>query len=476
MTTMTSFSSVLAMAILALLMVTNAGAALFIWPKDYVLSNTATLPQRPAVEGTFRIALDSSGNSITSPNANCALGFLDHNNSGNFTLSIVFIPFFSSPKGTEIWSANRNKPVGEKARVLRNTQGDLVLLDSDGTAVWSSGGSAESMDLGETGNWVLYNTSNSNLTNQGEDATVWSSWEHPTNTLMIGQIFRSGQKLVSNASPTDSSQGRFSLAAEKGGLVLYADSPQSSLPYWVWAFPGLSYQYIKNPCTSGSVISQAVYSANLIALGNIGNATVNNGSSSSCSPTAYSDTLPFHRFKGESRLRFVRLDSDGNLRAYMATPIRGIIGSNPQEWAVDYELFPSCFNCSLPSVCGPYGVCSNGQCSCPAAMFTMREAFQPEAGCSPPRPLNLNCSGKQKMVEVKGVDYYSNNYLSFSAATPSTSEQCKDSCLSKCDCVAAFFRSDLGSCLLTLERVDSMQLVAPNRRTIYTAFLKVQTS
>ncbi|GLJ09434.1 hypothetical protein SUGI_0109720 [Cryptomeria japonica] len=455
--------------------------ALFTWPKDYVLSNMATLPQRSVLDGNFRIAVDKSGKHITSPNGDCALGFLDHNNSGKFTLSIIFNPFFaspSSPKGTEIWSANRNNPVGENSRVVRNSQGHLALLDSHGTSVWSSGGSVESMDLGETGNWVLYNTTNSDLAK--ENTTVWFSWQHPTNTLMIGQIFRTGQKLVSNASPTNSSEGRFSLVAEKGGVVLYS-SPHS-LPYWAWPFPGLSYQYIKNPCTSGSgsFMVQIVFAADLISMGNIGDAKVgekpnNSSNGSSCFPTADSDTLPFHTFQGESRLRFLRLDSDGNLRAYMAKPIRGIMGSNPQVWTSDYELFPSCFNCSLPSVCGPYGVCSNGQCSCPAAMFTMREPFQPDAGCSTQRPLNLACRGTkgQQMVEVKGLDYYPNNFLASDASTASTAQQCKDLCLSKCACVASFFRSDLRTCLLTFDSVDSLQLVSADRRASYTAFLKV---
>ncbi|GLJ09444.1 hypothetical protein SUGI_0109850 [Cryptomeria japonica] len=459
----------------------DRGAALFIWPPGHVLSNTVALPQRSALEGNFRIAVDKSGNHITSPNGDCALGFLDHNNSGKFTLSIIFNPSFaspSSPKGTEIWSANRNNPVGENSTVVRNAHGQLALLDSYGTAVWSSAGSVESMDLGETGNWVLYNTTDSDLAK--ESRTVWSSWQHPTNTLMMGQIFRTGQKLVSNASPTNSSEGRFSLVAEKGGVVLYS-SPHS-LPYWALSFPGLSYQYIKSPCTSGSgsFMVQLVYAGDLIFMGNIGDAKVgerpnNSSNGPSCFPTADSDTLPFHTFQGESRMRFLRLDSDGNLRAYMAKPIRGIMGSNPQEWAADYELFPSCFNCSLPSVCGPYGVCSNGQCSCPAAMFTMREPFQPDAGCSPQHPLNLACSGTkgQQMVEVKGLDYYPSNFLASNASTTSTAQQCKDLCISKCSCVASFFRSDLLTCLMTFDNVDSLQFVTADRRASYTAFLKV---
>lgn len=455
----------------------GANAAPFLWPKGYVLSNTPALQQREAMEGTFRVAVDSQGKTIAS--GNYALGFLDHNNSGKFTLSIVFSPFSSSPKGTEFWSANRNRPVGEKARLVRTGKaGILVLLDSDGTQVWSSGNSVESMELFENGNWNLYNTTNVNAQNLAS-YTVWYSWQHPTNTLTIGQILRTGQKLVSNASPTNPSEGDFSLVVEKGGVVLYKDN----LPYWVWGFPGLSYEFIKNPCiNSGTLIAQVVYAGNLFGLNNIGSASATGSSGNknlSCSPTSFSDTLPFGTFRSgdQSSLRFVRLDSDGNLRAYVALPMRGILGGDPLVWTVDYELFPSCFNCSLPSVCGAYGVCSNGQCSCPApALFEMKEQFQPDAGCSPRLPLNLNCRGKQEMVEVKGVDYYPTKFF-VDHKTSTSSASCQALCLSNCTCVAAFFSSGSASssCFLAFNSLDSLHVVTdPNRRVLHTAFLKVQ--
>ena len=161
----------------------------------------------------------------------------------------------------------------------------LVLLDSDGTQVWSSDNSVELMELVENGIWNLYNTTNVNAQNLVA-YTIWFSWQHPTNTMMIGKILLSMQKLASNASPNNHSEGCFSLVAEKGGLVLYNDNLQ---PYWVWYFQGLSYEYIKNPCiNSGTLIAQVVYTSNLFALGNIGSASTassygNKNSSSSSS-------------------------------------------------------------------------------------------------------------------------------------------------------------------------------------------------
>ena len=164
----------------------------------------------------------------------------------------------------------------------------LVLLDSDGTQVWSSDNSVESMELVENGNWNLYNTTNVNSRNL-DAYTIWFSWQHPTNTLTIGQILLSMQKLANNASPNNHFARRFSLVEEKGGLVIYNDNLH---PYWVWDFQGLSYEYIKNPCiNSVTLTAQVVYTSNLFALGNIGSALTassygNKNSSSSSSSSS----------------------------------------------------------------------------------------------------------------------------------------------------------------------------------------------
>jgi len=91
----------LSMEVVVFILVPPLGtnATPILWRKGYVLSNTLTLRQREFMEGTFTVAVDSQGKTITGENY--ALGFLDHNNSGKFTLPIIFSPFSSSPKGTE---------------------------------------------------------------------------------------------------------------------------------------------------------------------------------------------------------------------------------------------------------------------------------------------------------------------------------------------------------------------------------------
>ncbi|KAK3405163.1 hypothetical protein EUGRSUZ_K01414 [Eucalyptus grandis] len=63
-------------------------------------------------------------------------------------------------------------------------QGDLTLKDGDSSVMWSTqtyGKSVVGMNLTDTGNLVLFDKNN---------AAVWQSFDHPTDTLLLGQKLR----------------------------------------------------------------------------------------------------------------------------------------------------------------------------------------------------------------------------------------------------------------------------------------------
>ncbi|KAF5929881.1 hypothetical protein HYC85_000122 [Camellia sinensis] len=96
-----------------------------------------------------------------------------------------------------IWSANWDRPVRINATLQFTEYGDLIFEDSDGTFVWSTNTSRKSvfgLKLTESGNLVLID---------GHDATVWQSFDHPTDTLLIGQTLVPGQKLTSSTSASN---------------------------------------------------------------------------------------------------------------------------------------------------------------------------------------------------------------------------------------------------------------------------------
>jgi len=124
-----------------------------------------------------------------------------------------------------VWTANRYRPVKENASVQFNKDGNLVLRDFDGSLVWStttSGSSVVGMNLAETGNLILFNM-------MGK--TVWESFAHPTDTILIGQSLWQGKRLSSTFSETNSTQGQFYLTLLDNGLYAFIDEDPPQFYY-----------------------------------------------------------------------------------------------------------------------------------------------------------------------------------------------------------------------------------------------------
>lgn len=124
-----------------------------------------------------------------------------------------------------VWTANRNdQPVSRNA----TTDGRLILLKTQGqeesiAEAFQSASSASKLD---SGNFVLYNF---------DSKIIWQSFNFPTDTLLSGQQLQAGKVLISSASKTDHSTGRFQLIMQQdGNLVQYPIGiPDSSgSAYW----------------------------------------------------------------------------------------------------------------------------------------------------------------------------------------------------------------------------------------------------
>ncbi|OMO57185.1 hypothetical protein CCACVL1_25925 [Corchorus capsularis] len=120
--------------------------------------------------------------------------------SSNNTFSISFIPSPSSSNsflaaitfagGVPVWTAGGGAAVdsGGSLRLLSN--GALHLINGSGAVVWDSGTANQgvsSASLEESGELLLSNGT----------ATVWSSFDHPTDTIVPDQNFTSGGVLKS---------------------------------------------------------------------------------------------------------------------------------------------------------------------------------------------------------------------------------------------------------------------------------------
>ncbi|XP_058219444.1 EP1-like glycoprotein 4 [Rhododendron vialii] len=174
-----------------------------------------------------------------------------------------------------VWSANRDRPVKVNATLKLTGNGDLILEDADGDMVWSTntrGKSVAGLRFTEFGNLDLFDSNN---------ATVWQSFDHPTDSLLIGQklVSNSGQKLIARASSSNFSPGLYSLSVQNGLLFGYME-----------ANPPVEYYKSTLEANPNSINSEKAY------------VVFNNGSFNG------------QNFDLASTAQFMRLEPDGHLK------------------------------------------------------------------------------------------------------------------------------------------------------------------
>lgn len=315
-----------------------------------------------------------------------------------------------------VWSANRNSQVKLNATLQLTSQGDLVLRDADGTLAWSTGTAGKSvagLNLTELGNLVLFDARNS---------VVWQSFDHPTDVLVPGQVLVSGQNLTASSSPTNWTEGGlFSVSMTSQGIVA---SIRTSDP------PQVYYDNLINTRKQNQEPSYAKFQNGSLQL------YINN-----VEPSQPDTSI---RVPQATSAQFMKLGSDGHLRVF--------------EWGTRWGEVADVFTgflglCNYPMVCGVYGVCSNGQCSCPRSGFNEvyywpRDNRRPDLGCFEVNALDCDASNNHSFLDLEDVTYFE-----FVADIRDTNmDTCKEACLRNCSCRAAIFRygrnSSAGDCYL----------------------------
>ncbi|OEL35127.1 hypothetical protein BAE44_0003851 [Dichanthelium oligosanthes] len=298
-----------------------------------------------------------------------------------------------------VWSANRAKPVGEGATAQFTASGDLVLKAADGAVVWSAGTagwSVAGMSINSDGNLVMYD---------GSNKTVWQSFDHPTDALLVGQSLRQGARLTANTSAVNWSESRIYLTVADDGFSAYVDAkpPQR---YYHLGFSKIAGAYAKYANGSLTVFAPPAAPLTTIQLPTVGAGT----------------------------LQYMRLEYDGHLRLYEW---------NPAGWAPVFDvlrLFPD--DCAFPTVCGAYGVCTDMQCSCPdAANFRPVDFRRPNRGCVP-AAAPVSCATPrraQRLLSLPGLAYFNDHDTSLRKLERVSEDACKKACLDDCKCMAAQF-------------------------------------
>ncbi|CAN4096326.1 unnamed protein product [Withania somnifera] len=343
-----------------------------------------------------------------SPSGEFAFGFQRiGNGSSGFLLTIGFNKL---KEKTVVWSANRNNIVAEGSKVQLSTDGRLVLTDPNGKEIWArnsrSAGPAYGAML-DTGNFVLATSSS---------ATLWQSFDEPTDTILPGQILEQRSRLVSSFSGTNASSGRFELFLD-GDLALYTikrplDATNSA--YWSTATSGSGNKLIFNQ--SGIIYLQAENGTRLKLISS------SNEANSRASQLYQRATLEY----------------DGVFRHYVYP--KSSSSGRPMAWST-LSGVPDNICSNLPQqlqtggvACGFNSLCSMGtdrrpRCDCPPG-YILNDPNDKLGSC------NVEAF---TIYEMLSTNWFGSDYELYEDVTE---DWCKQNCLRDCYCVVAVYNPD----------------------------------
>ncbi|PKA58446.1 G-type lectin S-receptor-like serine/threonine-protein kinase [Apostasia shenzhenica] len=337
----------------------------------------------------------------SSPNNTFSVSFVSE--AGNPSL---FLAVISYDGGVPTWTAGAIDSGGFLELLLN---GNLLLSNGSGTAVWESGTADRGISaafLDELGNLKL---------TMGDSSVVWQSFDNPTDTIVESQSFGFGKVLRS---------GPYSFTVlNTGNLTLIWNN---SITYF-------------NKGLNSSFNSNHTLDSPTITLQSNGILTLFDDSLPSSVSLAFSSDF------GESgdMLRFIRLDRDGNLRAYSV--LRGVGGAVDRWSAISDQ-------CQVFGWCGNMGICSYNDsspvCACPSENFELVDPNDSTMGCKRKTDIQ-NCVGNSTMLQLDNTQ--------FLTYPPDISTEqffvgitaCRLNCLSGGSCVASTSLADgSGLCYL----------------------------
>ncbi|XP_068648001.1 G-type lectin S-receptor-like serine/threonine-protein kinase SD2-5 [Aristolochia californica] len=374
----------------------------------------------PFFEGAQMNWIDNQGLFLLANNKNFAFGFTT--TRADVTLFMLVVVHTGSSR--IVWTANRDSPIENSDKFVFDNDGN-VYLRSGSEIVWStntSGKGVTAMELQDSGNLVLLNN---------DSLPLWQSFGNPTDTLLSGQNFTAGMKLVSSPNANGLS---YHLQITSGDFVFYANfkPPQ---PYWSMQKDG---RRITNKI-GGEIYSTALDSNTLRAY---------DKSLNLLWQFIFSDT-------SDPNVTWAAvLGSDGVFSFFNLQNGRPV---GPESTRIPQD------SCHTPEPCDPYYIChSDNRCQCPAVLSSFN--------CKP--NIGSQCSTKDEVELVSvgdGLEYFATGFVP--PVAKSNLSSCKSLCMNNCSCHSLFFEEKSGNCFLFSE-IGSLQQ-SENGSTAYKAFIKV---
>ncbi|XP_042499445.1 G-type lectin S-receptor-like serine/threonine-protein kinase SD2-5 [Macadamia integrifolia] len=360
----------------------------------------------PGFQGSQMNYVDKKGMFLFSNNSQFAFGFFTTQNITSFLLVVLHT---SSSK--VVWTANRGSPVRNSDKFKFANNGNAY-LEMGGRVIWSTdteGKGVTVMKLQDTGNLVLL----------GNDSKpLWQSFSYPTDTLLSGQDFLEGMKLVSNPSLNNLS---CYLEISSGDLILNAGFPTPQ-PYW-----SMSKEIRKTVNKVGGEVKSASMSSN---------------------------SWKFYDKNQVLLWQFIFSDhTDPNITWAAVLGSQGLISfynlQNGGSTIAEPTAIPQ-DSCSTPEPCDPYYICySNKKCHCPAVL-----ASRPNCAPGIDSPCNSSNGPLELALAGDRLDYSALGFVP--PSSKSDLSGCKNACLSNCSCLALFFDKSAGQCFL-FDQIGSLQ-------------------
>lgn len=314
-----------------------------------------------------------------------------------------------------IWIANRNHPISDSDKLYLTTKGlaiNSTYNSSTASVVWSTEGLSPSsqvsaMELRDSGNLVLLDRNN---------VSLWESFDHPTDTIVMGQSLAVGTSVECYNAENDRSVGDYRLVVTGGDAVLQ----WNGMSYWKLSMEPKGSQDSKVP-----VSFLALNDTGLFLLG------------SDRSTVVIKLTL------GPADFRVAKLGFDGKFS------VRKFVDEN---WV--QEFVSPADECQIPLSCNKMGLCTSGRCSCPPNFHGDPLS---KSGCTPTDAslaLPSGCSnGKELNSSVfyvnlgSELDYFANGFMA-PAKRDINLLACQDLCTRNCSCLGIFYGNSSGSCYL----------------------------
>ncbi|KAK1626111.1 hypothetical protein QYE76_000426 [Lolium multiflorum] len=404
----------------------------------------------PPYNLTYFHFIDTNGVFLRSPNATFAAAvYTPASDTSGDTQTLFFFSVIHDASRTPVWTATDGATIVQSI-VLSLTASGLALSDpADLSAppAWSTPANlaapVAAMRLLDTGQLTLLDAAN---------ATLWSSFDAPTDTLLPGQTLPVGVPLTGTVSDQDLSRGAYRLILTTTDALLQwrtttstnSSSDGGFVTYWALSSDAASVQQSNQAVHSMKVNATGIY---LLADNAI-------------------DTVFTLLFVDHVPSKLLKVHSSGRLRAlsmaYSPTAARATL---PAVWAAPAS------DCDLPLPCGSIGLCTPGNnassCMCPDAFST-----HTTGGCAPANgaalpvpnqaclPSNASSSAAQKpdygyISLGDGVGYFGSKF-----AAPATAGEalpaCRDLCSANCSCLGFLYKNSSKSCFLLHNQIGSV--------------------